>query len=352
MKQEEKTLGAGRVVAGCLLGVLLAFLLPMTILTEMMALLPVVMLPSIALVALRRISGGVAAALSGAMQLVVACAYMGGAFMWMYFFMAILPVLVVLRLEKRPFAEQMKASIAAFSAGVLVSVLIFYLIYGGDVVGRMLSILSEAIRELPKASLGVVKEAFSAFDAQSMTAEEFYEAFDQMLEMLSGTYRLNLPALIFAGALISAVVCTALNARIRVHQGIAGEDEYLPLVRWALPASVTGGLLLILGISYLLDVSGVKGAESAFYAVYDIAAVAFCIQALSSIEWRMKAFRVKTFARRVVLALVAGAALMGASTYIGVYGLLSALIGTRGVIHQRRSAPNEPPKGDDSHEEK
>lgn len=352
MKQEEKTIGAGRVAAGCLLGVLLAFLLPMTILTEMTALLPVVMLPSIALVALRRISGGAAAALSGVMQLVVACAYMGGAFMWMYFFMAILPVLVVLRLEKRPFAVQMKASIAAFSAGILVSVLIFYLLYGGDVVGRMLSILSEAIREIPKASLGVVKEAFSAFDAQSMTAEEFYEAFDQMLDMLSGVYRLNLPGLLFAGALVSAVICTALNAWMRARRGIAGEGENLPLVRWSLPASVTGGVMMILGISYLLDVSGVKGAEPAFYAVYDIAATAFCIQALSSMARRMEVFGVRGFARGAILTLAAGASLMGASTYIGVYGLISAIFGTRGAIRQGHGDLDEPPKSDDPHEEK
>lgn len=326
--------GAGRAIAGMLIGMVLAVLSPLVMMTELLSLVVVLMLPSIALVALNRWAGRGAAFFSAMLQLMFSARFLGSAFMWMSFFLTLLPVALLIRNENKLFFTQMKISIAAFGAGVLLSVLSAYASYGGNMVERVLLELPKLVRTLPAESMEVIMESYSALIGNAMSVEEFYHVFDQMIHALIPVYQANLPGLIFAGALVSAVLCVGLNGLMRSKQGIAAGDSYLPMREWALPGSATGGLLLILLISFIMSAAGMQQGDAVLYAVYDIAAAAFCIQALCSMARHLHVSPLKHGVRVVIVSVLAVLCVSGASLYVSIYGVASAVFGSRGLLRE------------------
>lgn len=335
MNPEYKKPGAGKILAGMLLGMLLAVISPLVMMSEMLSLAPVIMLPSIALVALKRWAGGGPALFSSMMQLMISARFLGNTFMWMSFFLMLMPVALLTRHENKPFFTQMKISVAAFGAGVLLAVSTAYFSYGGNMVERVLQELPKLLRTLPVESLETVFGSYSALFGDAVGAEEIYQVFDQMINALVPVYQMNLPGLIFGGALMSAVLCVAINGRMRLKQGVAAEGSYLPMREWSLPGSATGGLLLILAASFIMDTLGVPQAETVFYAVYDICVAAFCIQALCSIARHMHGSPLKRGARAAIIVIFALLCVFGASIYVSIYGVGSAVFGSKGMLRER-----------------
>ena len=336
MSQEKNKPGMGRTLVGCLLAVILAVLSPVLVMTELFSLMMVVLLPSIGVVFLYRWAGRFPAFLCGALQMVVAAAYLGSTYMWMTFFMMLMPLTLLFRMDRKPFFAQMRISIAAFGVGVLASVVLLYLSYGGNMIERVLLELPAAVRELPAETVRTIAESVSvALGREATTAEAFYELFDKMIEQLIPFYQQNLPGLIFSGALLTAVICAGLNAWMRRRQCADGSDCYLPLREWALPASTTGGLLLIVAVSYVLELVGMPNAETLFYTVYSIAAIAFAVQAVGSFARRSyasgagKGVKIAAGISLVFLCLLSGVGILA------LYGCASAILGSRGALRQR-----------------
>lgn len=335
MNPENRKPGAGRFLAGMLLGLLLAVLSPLVLMTEMLSLTVVIMLPSIALVALNRWAGRGPALFSAMMQLMFSARLMGSEFMWMSFFLTLLPVALLMRHENKPFFTQIKISIAAFGAGVLLAVWSVYFSFGGNMVERVLLELPRLLRTLPAEALEVVRGPYSAWMGDAMSAEEFYHAFDQMIRTVIPVYQSNLPGLIFGGALVSAVLCVGLNGLLRSRQGIAAEGSHVPMREWALPASATGGLLLMLAASFIMSLMDIPQGDAVFYTVYDIVLAAFCIQALSSIARHLHGSPLKHGVRVGIVTVFAVLCIMGASIYVSIYGVASAVFGSRGLMRER-----------------
>ena len=308
---------------------------PMVMMTELLSLTVVLLLPSIGLMLIYHWAGKGPALLSAVLQLVFDAMFFGGAFMWAAFFMTLVPVAVLIRCADRPFFEQMRISIAAFGIGVLAAVLALYLSYGGNMIERVLLELPRAVRTLPQEALGAAMESVSAVLGESMTVEAFYEVFDAMIERLIPYYQLNLPGLIFSGALASAVLCTGIGSWMRRRQGRAKPGTSVPLREWALPASTTGGLLLIAAVSYVLCLLGMQEAETVFSTVFSIAQTAFCVQALTSFARRMHPLPVKQGVRVAVVAVAAVLCLLGGGSYVALYGCASAIFGSRGALRQK-----------------
>ena len=107
MNPEKKSPGIVRLIAGMLLGVLLALLAPIVLMTEMLSLSVVLMLPSIALVVLNRWAGKGPALFSAMLQIMVSSRFLGSTFMWMSFFLTLLPVTLLIRHENKPFFTQL-----------------------------------------------------------------------------------------------------------------------------------------------------------------------------------------------------------------------------------------------------
>lgn len=335
LNPEYKKPGIGKTLVGMLAGMVLALLSPIVMMTEMLSLVPVIMLPSIALVALNRWAGKGPALFSAMLQLMFSARFLGNTFMWMAFFLNLLPVTLLMRHENKPFFTQMKVSIAAFGTGVLLAVAAAYVSFGGNMVERVLLELPKVLRTLPAESVSMAMGSYASIMGKSVNIEDFYHLFDQMINAVIPVYKVNMPGLIFSGALISAVLCVGLNASMRFKQGIAAEGSYVPMREWALPGSTTGGLLMILAASFIMSSLDVPQGDAVFYAVYDIAMAAFCIHALSSMARHLHVSPLKHGLRVGFIAVMAVLCIMGASIYVSIYGIASAVFGSRGMLRER-----------------
>jgi len=341
LNPENKFAGPGRMIAGCLLGVLLAVIGPLAMLTEILSLMPVIVLPAIGLVFLYRWAGRGPAALSAALQMAFCGRYLGGEAMWIAFFLSVLPLCMLFASEKLPYFEQMRRLILAFGFGVVAAVAALYFSFGGNMIERILLKLPDAARMLPREAVNGLMASYGAMAGNELDSEAFFEIFDEMIAALVPVYQLNLPGMIFSGALISAIACTALSAWMLRRQGRGETSAYLPLREWALPASMTSGLLLITTVSFIMSETGINNGETAFYTALKITLTAFCIQALASMAGRLHAWGMKTGARRALLVLAALLGFLGGSTYIALYGCASAILGSRGVLKQRYERMNK-----------
>lgn len=335
LNPEYKKPGLGKTLVGMLVGMVLAFLSPIVIMTEILSLVPVIMLPAIALIALNRWAGKGPALFSAMLQLMFCSRFLGNTFMWMTFFLNLLPVALLMRHENKPFFTQMKASIAAFGTGVLLAVSATYFSYGGNMVERVLLELPKVLRTLPAESVAGAMGSYASIMGRAVEVKDFYHLFDQMINTVIPVYKVNIPGLLFGGALISAVLCVGLNARMRFKQGIAAEGSYVPMREWALPGSTTGGLLLILAASFIMSSLDVPQGDAVFYAVYDIALAAFCIHALCSMARHLHASPLRHGLRVGFIAVLAVLCFMGASIYVSIYGVASAVFGSRGMLRER-----------------
>lgn len=335
LNQGNVKMGMGRAVAGIALGALLAAVAPIVLLSEVFSLIPVVLLPSIALVALYRWAGRGPALFSALLMVGVDFIFMGPELMFAALLASIVPPLVLLGLEKRPFFQQVTGSIAAFGAGVFAAVGVLYLSFGGNMIERALSQVPVVTRMLPVENLAPVMEVMGKMLGRTLSLEDFYAVYDALIAQLIPQYQLRLPEYILSGALISALVCAWLSNRMRVGRGKAAPGCFMPLREWALPASTTGGLLLMLVVSGVLWLAGMKSAHTVFCAVYGIAVVAFCTQMLASMARRMHRSPLPIGRRRAMLVITLVLCFLGASTVAAVFGCASAIIGSRGMLAQR-----------------
>lgn len=351
MNPENKNAGPGRKLAGCLLGLLLAVIGPLVVLTELLSLMPVLMLPAIGLVFLYRWAGRGPTALSAALQMAFCGMYMGGGAMWSAFFLSVLPLCILFASEKLPFFEQTKRLIMAFGFGVVASVAALYFSFGGDMIRRVFMLLPEAAHMLPQEALQTLAASYGAFAGRELDAAGFLKAFEELIATLVPAYQMNLPGMIFSGALISAISCTALNAWMLKRRDGEGAVDIPPLSEWALPASLTCGLLLITTVSLIMSETGINNGETAFYTALRITLTAFCIQALASMARRLQASGMKKGTRTALLVLAAVLGVLGGSTYIALYGCASAILGSRGVLKQRYDSRNTHNKNNTSDKE-
>ena len=335
MNLENKTAGAGKWIAGCLLGILLAAVSPIAILTELMSLLVVVQLPAIGMMLLYRWVGVGPAALSAVLQMAFTARLFGSTFMWMSFLSSILPLIILLRVAQKPFFTQMQVSIAAFGGGTVASVVALYSAYGGNMVQRFMEQLPQAMRTLPAEALQAPMETLSAALGREFTLESFYALFDDAIVRLIPYYQMELPGLLFSGALITAVFCAAIGAWMHVRRNGAPQACFVSLRDWYLPASTTGGLLTMGIASYVIYAMGMQQGQTLYTAVYSIVLTAFTIQALASMARYLQEGKLRPGVQRAILIVVGCLCLMGGSLYFAIYGLASALFGRKGALRQK-----------------
>ena len=335
MNRGDVKIGMGKTIAGIALGALLAVATPMLLLMELFSLTMVVLLPSIALVALYRWAGRGPALFSVILMLAFDYWFMGTSLMLAALFASILPPLVLLRMEDQPFFKQLQVSIVAFGAGVFAAVAVLYLSYGGNMIQRAMNLLPAVLRLQPEESLAPIVDVVSQIVGQTLTAESFYALYEAMIAQLIPEFQLQLPRLILSGALFSALACAWISNRMRARRGVAVPGSYVPLRGWALPASTTSGLLLILAVSGGMRIAGMDGANTAFNAVYGIAVVAFGAQAMGSMARRLWASPLSSTKQHVLLVVTLALFFLGASGVAAIYGCLSAIFGSRGMLQQR-----------------
>lgn len=273
-------------------------------------------------------------------QLIFSAYLLGGTFVWVTLLALVTPAIILIFLENRPFNMQMKASIISFEVGIVVSLVLLYLRYGANMIESLMLHLPGVVHEMPLEQLSSLIENVSAALGRNIVQDDFYNLFEKAVEMLIPVYQANFPGMLFGGGLVSAVLCVGLSGRMLKKQGRGGKGAYCPLRRWALPASTTGGLLLMICAGYIIYLSDMPQGMALLYAVYDIAIVAFCIQAFSSIARRMYASPLKRGVQIFILIAFLLLSMSGASLYLGIYGCASAIFGRYGAVRQKLEQMN------------
>ena len=167
---------------------------------------------------------------------------------------------------------------------------------------------------------------------------------DEIFARLNSGLQLLLPGRLFSGALLTAVFATLISARMLKKAGLAKPGCYVPMSRWYMPPSATGGMLMLLAVGYALYLMEFRGGETVFYTVYDIAVWAFIIQALASISRHLDGHTPGHGVKVLVLCLALAIAFFGGAPYIALYGFASAAVGSRGAL--RILAENSKNKAD------
>lgn len=334
MNPETKT-GAGRMILASLLAIVLALFAPIIILTELMSLQMVILLPSIGVMLLYRWAGKAPAVLSGMLQLVFTARLLGSTFMWMAFLTMLLPLLILIRYDKAPFFTRMKASVAAFCFGTVAAVVVLYSTYGGNTIERVLLLLPEALQTIPAEALQMPIDTLTVALGREVTVESFHILFEDMIRSLIPYYQMNLPGLLFSGAIVSAVLSAALGSYVNVRRGNAPRGTHVALRDWYLPASVTGGMLTMFIASYAIYLLGMQQGQTLYVTVYSIAVTVFTIQAMASFARRLHETKLRPGVQAAILIIIALMCLLGGSLYTAIYGFASAIMGRRGSLRQK-----------------
>ena len=334
MNQGKVKIGVGRTIAGIALGALLALVSPLMLIVEVFSLATAV-LPSIGLVALYRWAGRIPALVCALLTLMFSSLFAGAPFSLAMLLVSVLPPMLLLLWQDRPFFDQLRRSIAAFGIGLLGAVAVIYFSYGGNMIERLFGQFPDMVRALPEEYLAPMLQSVSALLGRTVTAGSFYELYDSMIAELVPLYQRYMPQCLFSGALFSALACAWVSNRMRARRGDAAPGSYVPLRGWALPASTTGGLALMLLVSWLLDAIDVRGGETLYWAVYGIAVVAFGAQTLGSAARRLHSTRLGLGGQHAILMLILILGGMWLPDAMLVYGCASAVLGSRGVMAQR-----------------
>lgn len=329
----------GKYIVAYLLAVATAVFTPLAVMGELLSVRTVWMLPSIGYVFLRNYADNGAANFSALFTLIASARLLDVRFMLVIFVMCILPILVLRIFEKRSrsFGERMQAAVIAFLVCAVLSVVLMYVFFGGNMIENYLGKLSELLRSISEEELSGGLNMISGFLNEEITVEQFYLLFDESIQNLISLYKLNMTGLLLSGAMLSAVVTTWLDGMLRHRNNPEDENACLPIDKWYLPASTTGGLLLIFGISLILYFANESYGMTVFASVYRIVVAAFCVQGFASVRRRALAFKKKALGVILTLGYLL-LWLFGASTYFALYGVCSAVFGSGGVFKQHMDA--------------
>lgn len=335
MNRGNEKIGMGRMVAGVALGALLALLSPVLLLFEIFLPVTVVVWPAVALVALRRWAGRGPALSCAVLMLAAAALLTGGVSALIVLFLTLIPAFAILWAQDKPFFAQLRLAIIAFGVGVLAAVAALYLTFGSNMIERAFGQMPAMIRAMPEEYIAPMMQYMSEALGQEVTPSAFYEMYDAMTAELAPVYQMHMPERLFSGALITALLCAWLSNRMRARRGLAAPGSYVPIRGWALSASTTGGLLLLLAVSWGLTLTKLNGAETVYYAVYGIANVAFAAQTLGSAARRLLGTSLRPGARNAVLAAIGICGWLMLPEALMAYGMASAVFGSRGMLRQR-----------------
>ena len=217
MDQKRFQVNGKRLAAGCVLGAVLAIVCPFLTLTELFAALPMVLLPSVGLLAIYAWAGRAAVLISALMQMVAFGYMLGPVFMWIIFLMAIQPIFTLMHGVDRPFFSQLKYALFSFGMGMVFSVAILYLNYGGDMVGSVLTSLENLVLSMP---LEQIEGYIATYPGMPASAGEFLAMMEQLFSQIISSMQLTLPGQLLAGTLLTSLSCVALLNRMRAKAGL------------------------------------------------------------------------------------------------------------------------------------
>ena len=321
----------GRLVAGALLAVLIG-------LTSqyMLALSPLLFLAPVLTALLYAYAGAAAAVLSCAVQLGVAYASFGAALAALEFILLVAPLaftLWTLRPGGPPLFDALRRTLPVWLLCAVLTVGLARYLVGMDLADYLAALVRGELEALPAGMLDSFLTLFYGGDAPEalnlltyslgfLDPAERARSVASLTEALRNTLALSVPGTLLTSAALTGLLTTALPLRRLVREGALEALRWTPLNKWRLPASMAVAATVFYVSSLLLfQFAPLSQAQSVAMALQMLAALAFRVQAVGSLERRLRSMR--PGARRLLIALLL---LLPLTANLSVlYGMLSSL---------------------------
>ena len=347
----------GRLAGNILLALLFGALLPLIAVIQISLLAPVLMLGGIIAARMKARVGwapvGVlfVAALTSALwllelnlTLVLALA-------------SLLPAVVVIRgmAKKQPFFEQMRNGVMAFALGLLAALAVAYLSFGSGMIARFTELMRREFARMPDAAMQPIVDALNStfslggVSGNAYTVELYRTQLYGVLDLMEKAYAQALPGALLSGALLSGVICVLWGNWTMARLGLATNESFVGMSGWFLPAQITFGALGLWVAGLVMSYGGYSAGATVLQTVRQLAGTAFVIQALASMDRRMLASGRELSRRRLMITLMAVAALAFAEVamILSIIGAASALFGSHGAISRRANDGHDQSDRDD-----
>ena len=321
----------GRLVAGALLAVLIG-------LTSqyMLALSPLLFLAPVLTALTYAYAGAAAALLSCAVQLGVAYASFGAALAALEFILLVAPLaftLWTLRPGGPPLFEALRRTLPVWLLCAVLTVGLARYLVGMDLADYLAALVRRELEALPAGMLDSFLTLFYGGDAPEalnlltyslgfLDPAERARSVASLTEALRNTLALSVPGTLLTSAALTGLLATALPLRRLVREGALEALRWTPLNKWRLPASMAVAATVFYVSSLLLfQFAPLSQAQSVAMALQMLAALAFRVQAVGSLERHLRSMR--PGARRLLIALFL---LLPLTANLSVlYGMLSSL---------------------------
>ena len=321
----------GRLVAGALLAVLIG-------LTSqyMLALSPLLFLAPVLTALLYAYAGAAAAVLSCAVQLGVAYASFGAALAALEFILLVAPLaftLWTLRPGGPPLFDALRRTLPVWLLCAVLTVGLARYLVGMDLADYLAALVRGELEALPAGMLDSFLTLFYGGDAPEalnlltyslgfLDPAERARSVASLTEALRNTLALSVPGTLLTSAALTGLLATALPLRRLVREGALEALRWTPLNKWRLPASMAVAATVFYVSSLLLfQFAPLSQAQSVAMALQMLAALAFRVQAVGSLERHLRSMR--PGARRLLIALLL---LLPLTANLSVlYGMLSSL---------------------------
>lgn len=321
----------GRLVAGALLAVLIG-------LTSqyMLALSPLLFLAPVLTALLYAYAGAAAAVLSCAVQLGVAYASFGAALAALEFILLVAPLaftLWTLRPGGPPLFDALRRTLPVWLLCAVLTVGLARYLVGMDLADYLAALVRGELEALPAGMLDSFLTLFYGGDAPEalnlltyslgfLDPAERARSVASLTEALRNTLALSVPGTLLTSAALTGLLATALPLRRLVREGALEALRWTPLNKWRLPASMAVAATVFYVSSLLLfQFAPLSQAQSVAMALQMLAALAFRVQAVGSLERHLRSMR--PGARRLLIALFL---LLPLTANVSVlYGMLSSL---------------------------
>ena len=301
----------GRLVAGALLAVLIG-------LTSqyMLALSPLLFLAPVLTALLYAYAGAAAAVLSCAVQLGVAYASFGAALAALEFILLVAPLaftLWTLRPGGPPLFDALRRTLPVWLLCAVLTVGLARYLVGMDLADYLAALVRGELEALPAGMLDSFLTLFYGGDAPEalnlltyslgfLDPAERARSVASLTEALRNTLALSVPGTLLTSAALTGLLTTALPLRRLVREGALESLRWTPLNGWRLPASMAVAATVFYVSSLLLfQFAPLSQAQSVAMALQMLAALAFRVQAVGSLERRLRSMR--PGARRLLIAL-------------------------------------------------
>ena len=301
----------GRLVAGALLAVLIG-------LTSqyMLALSPLLFLAPVLTALTYAYAGAAAALLSCAVQLGVAYASFGAALAALEFILLVAPLaftLWTLRPGGPPLFDALRRTLPVWLLCAVLTVGLARYLVGMDLADYLAALVRRELEALPAGMLDSFLTLFYGGDAPEalnlltyslgfLDPAERARSVASLTEALRNTLALSVPGTLLTSAALTGLLATALPLRRLVREGALESLRWTPLNGWRLPASMAVAATVFYVSSLLLfQFAPLSQAQSVAMALQMLAALAFRVQAVGSLERHLRSMR--PGARRLLIAL-------------------------------------------------